>query len=100
MNYTDVDADRVLNAKTQIANDISGMAKVWDIFKNQIISTLDPYWRGQAKDTFTSQWGAFTATFGNFVKDSETLNNELERTARGYSNADGEARRLANSLPR
>jgi len=100
MNFTDVDADRVLSAKAQISNDVSGMARTRDVFRNQIVSALEPCWRGQAKDTFTTQWGAFTAAFENFVKETETLNNELERIAKGYNDADGEARRLVNSLPK
>jgi len=99
MNFTDVDADRVLSAKAQIASDISGMARTRDIFKNQVISALEPCWKGQAKDTFTMQWGAFTEAYEGFIKDCEALNNELERTARGYNNADGEARRLVNGIP-
>jgi len=99
MNYTDVDADRVLKTKTQITNDIAGMARIRDLFKNQIISALDPSWRGIAKDSFTSQWRVFAETFESFIKDCEKLNNELERTARGYNIADGEARRLVTNLP-
>jgi len=100
MNFTDVDADRVLSAEAQIANDISGMARSRDVFKNQILSALDPCWRGVAKDTFTEQWNAFTEAFVNFVKECETLNHDLEITAKGYNSADSEARRLANSLPK
>jgi len=100
MNFTDVDADRVLNAKSQITTHISGMARSRDVFKNQIISALDPCWKGQAKDAFTLQWGAFTEAYEGFIKDCEALNNELEITAKGYNNADGEARRITSGLPR
>jgi len=100
MNYTDVDADRMLSTKAQIANNISGMVKTRDIFKNQIINALEPCWRGWAKDTFTMQWNAFTTAYESFTKDSETLNYELEKAAKGYNSADEEARRLVNSLPR
>jgi len=100
MNYTDVDADRMLSTKAQIANDISGMIRSRDIFKNQIINALEPCWRGRAKDTFTMQWSAFTTAYEGFIKDSETLNNELEKAAKGYNSADGEARQLVNNLPR
>ena len=100
MNYTDVDADRVLSVKGQIANDITGMAKTRDVFKSRIISTLDVCWSGQAKDTFTIQFNGFTAAFEDFVKNCETLNTELEKAAKGYNSADEETRRLVNSLPR
>ena len=100
MNYTDVDADRVLSVKGQVANDISGMAKSRDVFKNQIISTLDSCWSGQAKDAFTIQFNAFSTLFASYVKSCEALNAELEKAAKGYNSADGDARRLVNGLPR
>ena len=100
MNCTDVDADRVLSVKGQIANDISSMAKSRDVFKNQIISTLDACWSGQAKDLFTIQFNSFSAIFEQYVKSCEALNTELEKAAKGYNSADDEARRLVNGLPR
>ena len=100
MNYTDIDADRVLSVKGQIANDIAGMAKTRDVFKNRIISTLDICWQGQAKEAFTAQFNVFSVAFESYVKACESLNSELEKAAKGYNGADEEARRLVNSLPR
>ena len=100
MNYTDVDADRVLSTKAQIATCVTSMAKTRDVFKNQIISSLDVCWKGQAKDSFTAQWGAFSTSFESFVRANEKLNDELEKAAKGYNKADEEARQLVNGLPK
>ena len=100
MNYTDVDADRVLSTWTQIENDISGMRRTRDILRGQILSSLETCWKGQAKDTFTAQWNDFTTALGRFVREIEILNNELERAGKGYNKADGDAGRLVSSLPR
>ena len=100
MNYTDVDADRVLNIKGQIANEISGMAKTRDVFKSRVLSTLDACWRGQAKNSFAIQFNAFTTAFDIFVKNCEKLNDQLENAAKAYNSADGDVRSLVNNLPR
>ena len=97
MNYTDVDADRVLSLKTQIAGDLSRIAATRNVLKNQIISTLDIYWRGQSKDNFTAQFKAFLIAFDNFVKNIEALNSDLGKAALGYNRADDEARQFVIS---
>ena len=99
MNYTDVDADRVLSVKGQIANDISGMARTSDVFKSRVLSTLDGCWQGQAKESFTVQFNAFSTAFDSFVKTCEELNGKLENVAKGYNGADGDVRSLVNNLP-
>ena len=100
MNFTDVDADRMLSIKAQIANDISGMTKVRDVLKSQVMSTLDVNWKGQAKDSFAAQFNVLSTAFDNYVKSCETLNNEMEKAAREYNRADEDTRRFVNNLPK
>jgi len=100
MNYTDVDADRVLSVKGQIDNDVSGMSRTSDVFKSQVLSTLDACWQGQAKESFAVQFNAFSTAFDIFVKTCGELNGQLENAAKGYNSADGDVRSLVNNLPR
>jgi WXG100 family type VII secretion target len=99
MNYTDVDADRVLSVKAQIANDIANIKKTQNTLKTQIISSLSPYWQGPAFESFTQQFNAFLTAIESYAKSCETLNGELDKAGRGYNGADAEVRRLVAGLP-
>jgi WXG100 family type VII secretion target len=100
MNYTDVDADRVLSVKTQIARDIDGAKNVYGVLKGQVLSTLAPCWQGQAHESFARQFSSFLSAFDAFLKDCNTLNAELERAGTNYNRADGDVRALVAALPR
>ncbi|MDR2664764.1 MAG: WXG100 family type VII secretion target [Oscillospiraceae bacterium] len=100
MNYTDVDADRVLSVKAQIARDIDGAKNVYSVLKGQVIGALAPSWQGQAFDTFSQQFSAFLAAFDAFLKDCDTLNAELQKAGTNYNRADGDVRSLIAALPR
>jgi uncharacterized protein YukE len=99
MNYTNVDADRVLAEKAQIANDISNIRRSYNILKTQILSALTPYWQGRAYDVFALQYNAFLETLDSFSTVCEALNTEVGKAAKNYNGADAEVRRLVNGLP-
>jgi WXG100 family type VII secretion target len=100
MNYTDVDADRVLSVKAQIARDIEGARNVHGTLKGQVISALAPCWQGQAYETFARQFASFLTALDAFLKDCGTLNAELEKAGTNYNKADGDVRALVAALPR
>jgi WXG100 family type VII secretion target len=100
MNYTDVDADRVLSVKAQIARDIDGARNVYGVLKGQVISALAPCWQGQAYEAFAKQFSAFLTAFDAFLKDCNTLNAELDKAGVNYNRADSDVRALVASLPR
>jgi WXG100 family type VII secretion target len=99
MNRTDVDADRVLGVKAQITSDITKLKNVQNTLKTRVLSSLSPYWRGQAYDAFAQQFNAFLTALDDFIKSSETLNTELDNAGKRYNSADAEVRRLITGLP-
>jgi WXG100 family type VII secretion target len=99
MNNVDVDADRVLNVKAQIVNDLTNIGRVRDVLKGQVITALEPYWQGRAKDLFTQQFTAFLTAFEAFTKACDELNEELGRAGKNYNAADDEVRRKVAGLP-
>ncbi|MDR1605187.1 MAG: WXG100 family type VII secretion target [Gracilibacteraceae bacterium] len=99
MNMTDVDADRLLSVRAQIAADVSNIVKVRNYLRGQVVGALEPYWQGQAKETFTQQFNAFLTNLEGFSQSCEELNAELEKAGKSYNNADAEVNRLTAGLP-
>ena len=97
---TDVDSGQIDNASRGIDNDIKELQSIRAVFVNNVMSSLNPYWQGPAKQSFEEQFSAFTVLFEKLIEGYLDLNEELKKAGIAYNKADGSVMQLIAKLPK
>jgi WXG100 family type VII secretion target len=97
--FTETDTGSIANAVASVRDDVGAISGVRDVLSQQVLSELEPYWQGAAKDAFTRQFTEFVTAFGEFTKGCEALNAELDKAGANYNGADEHVLQLIAGLP-
>jgi WXG100 family type VII secretion target len=96
---TDVDSRQIDNIAVNISDDINELLSIRSELESNVIANLGPYWQGQAKERFESQFNAWFVTFSKLVNGYMELNEQLKKAGIVYGRADDTARQLIAKMP-
>ena len=97
---TEADSGAIAAAAAKIGDGIETMRSVYAETNGNLMGRLDPYWEGEARDSFEKSLNEFTALLDKFINDHAEVNARLMRSASVYGRADDTARRIAGNLAR
>lgn len=97
---TDVDSKQIENTAANIDRDIQELCSISSVIKDGVMVNLDPYWQGQAKESFEQQLAQFSLNLISLVDGYKELNEQLKKAGNTYSKADDSVRQLIAQLPR
>ncbi|NMA33883.1 MAG: WXG100 family type VII secretion target [Clostridiaceae bacterium] len=97
---TDVDSRQIENTAASLDEDIKALSSVCTFIRNDVMANLDPYWEGQAKQSFEQRFTRFAEALVKLVDEYRVLNDLLKRAGDTYGKADDSVRNTIAKLPR
>jgi WXG100 family type VII secretion target len=96
--FTDVDTEQIRQTSQGIRQNIENMKRIRNTLDGNVPSRLIPCWQGQAKDLFSRQFTAFSASLGALIEGYEALNTDLEAAGGAYQQANEAVNGQVNRL--
>lgn len=96
---TDVDSKQIENTTVSIDEDIKELLSICSVIESDVMVNLNPYWQGQAKQSFEQKFALFEMNLVKLVDGYKELNEQLKKAGITYSKADDSVRQLIAKLP-
>lgn len=97
---TDVDSKKIDNTADSIEDDVNELLSICSFIQGDVMVNLDPYWQGQAKQSFEKQFGAYYINLLKLVEGYKEINDQLKKAGVAYEKADDTVRQLIAKMPR
>jgi WXG100 family type VII secretion target len=85
--FTNVDTEQIRQTSQEIRQNIENIKRIRNVLDGNVTSRLAPCWQGEAKDLFSQQYTAFSASLRTLIESYEALNNDLQAAGGAYQQA-------------
>ncbi len=99
-NSTDVDSKLVSDVANSIDNYINELQSIAKVIESGIMASLNPYWQGQAKESFEQRINFCSLDLKNLVEGYNELNEQLRKAGVAYGKADDAVLQIVSKLPK